>query len=433
MRRLLVALAGVLLVVALAGPAGGQSELDQARQRAREAAEASDAARLRAEDARARAEDAAAALEEAEGRLEQIEEDLAAANDRVARSEDELRVLDVQIREFAATRFVLQPRLGFDSLLGNDDINAGVRAQALARFAVLGTGEEVDRYRAITEDLERDRERVEVLLVEQQAAVARTEVVVGQLEHELDEMTAELEEAEAQEAVFQEEVSRLEEEERRRLEAERQRRLEEERRRRAAEEAARQATSTTTTEAPATTDGSDDGSDGESGDSDDGSDSDDGTGDVEEVADSEPAPTTTEPPPPEPEVVGDGGFLCPIAGPTVFTDSWGAPRSGGRSHKGVDMFADRGTPVVASVSGTVTHRDNSLGGHAYWLFGDDGHSYYGAHLDSYAQSGYVEAGTIVGYVGNSGNARNASPHLHFEVHPHGGSAVNPTPTVRAAC
>lgn len=419
MRRLLLALVAALLALVPAVPAAGQSELDQARERARAAADASDQARDLASQARLRAEDAVVALEAAEGRQEQIEDDLATATDRVARSEDELRVLDAQIREFAATRFVLEPRLGFNSLLGEGDINAGVRARALARFAVLGTGDEVDRYRVITEDLERDRERVEVLLVEQRAAVARTAVVVEQLGVELAEMTAQLEEAEAQEAVFQAEVSRLEEEERRRLEAERQRRLEEARRRREAEEAARRATSTTTTTAPVGEDTTDDS--GDPGDS-----------APDTSTDAAPAPTTTEAARPDP-VVGDGNFLCPIAGPTVFTDSWGAGRSGGRSHKGVDMFADRGVPVVASVSGRVVHRDNSLGGKAYWLFGDNGHSYYGAHLDAYAAQGTVSAGTVVGYVGNTGNARNASPHLHFEIHPNGGSAVNPTPTVRAAC
>ena len=97
------------------------------------------------------------------------------------------------------------------------------------------------------------------------------------------------------------------------------------------------------------------------------------------------------------------------------------------------MFAARGTPVVAPVAGTVRHRDNSLGGKSFYLDGDDGNRYYGTHLDSYGASGRVEAGAVVGTVGNTGNARFTSPHLHFEIHPGGGSAVNPTPTVRVAC
>lgn len=137
-------------------------------------------------------------------------------------------------------------------------------------------------------------------------------------------------------------------------------------------------------------------------------------------------------------VVGDG-WLCPIAGPVSFIDSWGAPRSAGRSHKGVDMFAARGTPVVAPVAGTVEHRSNSLGGLSFHLWGDDDTYYYGAHLDAYGPiEGWIDSGTVVGYVGDTGNARGTSPHLHFEIHPgrvHGGpsAAVNPTPAVADAC
>ena len=97
------------------------------------------------------------------------------------------------------------------------------------------------------------------------------------------------------------------------------------------------------------------------------------------------------------------------------------------------MFAARGTPIVAHVSGEVRHSNSSLGGLQYYLYGDDGNRYFGSHLDSFAASGRVEAGTVIGYVGNTGNARWTSPHLHFEYHPGGGAAVNPTPFVRERC
>ena len=130
------------------------------------------------------------------------------------------------------------------------------------------------------------------------------------------------------------------------------------------------------------------------------------------------------------------GFICPVQGGASFIDSWGFPRSGGRSHKGVDMFAPRGTPVVAVVDGRIKFSSNSLGGLSTHLYADNGTVYYYTHLDGHPSnisSGQrVEKGTIVGFVGNSGNARYTSPHNHFEIRPNG-KAVNPYPTVRAAC
>lgn len=131
-----------------------------------------------------------------------------------------------------------------------------------------------------------------------------------------------------------------------------------------------------------------------------------------------------------------GVFICPMTpGRTSFIDSWGFPRSGGRKHKGVDMFARLGEPVYAVQSGTARASTNRLGGRSVHLTSDSGHRYYYAHLDRWAFSGTIRVsqGQVVGYNGSTGNASASSPHVHFEIRPNGGAAVNPYPTVRAAC
>jgi len=124
-------------------------------------------------------------------------------------------------------------------------------------------------------------------------------------------------------------------------------------------------------------------------------------------------------------------IVCPMNG-SAYGDSWGAPRSGGRSHEGVDMLAPRGTLIYAVVSGAVNFRQNRLGGNAASLVGDNGNRYYYAHFASYeGVSRRVTQGEVIGYNGDTGNAT-GTPHLHFEIHPGGGLAVNPTPSVRVA-
>ncbi len=130
------------------------------------------------------------------------------------------------------------------------------------------------------------------------------------------------------------------------------------------------------------------------------------------------------------------GFICPVQGGASFSNTWGARRSGGRTHKGVDMFNARNTPLIAVSDGRIKVSSNSLGGLSSHIYADNGVVYYYTHLESHPaglRSGQrVSKGDIVGYLGNSGNARYTSPHLHFEIRP-GGVAVNPYPTVRSAC
>ena len=131
------------------------------------------------------------------------------------------------------------------------------------------------------------------------------------------------------------------------------------------------------------------------------------------------------------------GFVCPVKGQVGFINDWGFPRSGGRTHKGTDMFARKGTPLVAVGNGSVRLYTNNLGGTVARVNTDYGFSFYYAHMDGYApgiRTGQrVSVGQTIGYVGNTGNAIGTSPHLHFQIHPGGGAPVNPYPTVRYFC
>lgn len=154
---------------------------------------------------------------------------------------------------------------------------------------------------------------------------------------------------------------------------------------------------------------------------------------------SSPTPAATRPAPapsPAPPLpVGTKKGFCPVNGPVSFTDTWGAPRSGGRSHQGVDMFAAMRTPAAAIVGGTLRRDTSALGGNSVYIKGDDGNEYYYAHLDGFSEvttGQRVAAGQTVGYVGSSGNAAGTAPHVHFEVKS-GGVTINPTPTARLAC
>ena len=124
--------------------------------------------------------------------------------------------------------------------------------------------------------------------------------------------------------------------------------------------------------------------------------------------------------------------VCPVAGPLSLTDSFGAPRPGGRIHEGNDLLSARGTPVLAVQSGVVIPVPNTLGGRAVILRSATGYSYY-AHFSSYGQTGRVVAGVVIGYVGTSGDAKGLIPHVHYEWHPGGGPAVDPFPQLEVVC
>ncbi|MDB5952039.1 MAG: peptidase [Massilia sp.] len=131
-----------------------------------------------------------------------------------------------------------------------------------------------------------------------------------------------------------------------------------------------------------------------------------------------------------------GMLPVPVEGvrASALRDTWDGARSEGRKHEGIDIFAKRGTPVLSSTEGIVMQvGTNRLGGLVVWVMGPGGQRHYYAHLERYAdvEAGMrIEAGRVLGYVGNTGNARGTPPHLHYGVYDVGG-AINPYPLLRA--
>jgi murein DD-endopeptidase MepM/ murein hydrolase activator NlpD len=119
-----------------------------------------------------------------------------------------------------------------------------------------------------------------------------------------------------------------------------------------------------------------------------------------------------------------GGYVFPVHGPASFTDTFGAARAVVGWHHGEDIFAPMGAPVLAVARGTVFSVGwNDVGGNRLWLRDQQGNEFYYAHLSAFSplavNGARVEAGDVLGFVGNSGDAETTPPHLHFEIHPVG--------------
>jgi len=116
--------------------------------------------------------------------------------------------------------------------------------------------------------------------------------------------------------------------------------------------------------------------------------------------------------------------------PRQIQDTWGTARSGGRKHEGIDIFAKRGTPILSATQGIVVRvGTDDLGGKVVWIAGPSLSRHYYAHLNDYAdqiqEGDWVEVGEVIGYVGNTGNAKTTPPHLHYGIYLNGQGAVNP--------
>jgi murein DD-endopeptidase MepM/ murein hydrolase activator NlpD len=353
-----------------------------------------EAARRKLERLQDEADRAGAKLEAAWAESARLQAEMERLDRLSARNEAELLATEAELSDLAVELYMgLSTSEALAVVMGGSptDWEAGLEYLRGIRGDTDQLGRKLS---ALREELGRQSMRKEELVAEQAEATS-------QLSDEADALYASL--ADAQESYdLLAEQKRKEDEERRRAEEEARRR---------AEEAARTSTTAANTAGPTTTSAA-------------------ATAGTTTVTAN--VTTTTQP------TALPGGGRCPVDGPNSFSDSWGAPRSGGRTHKGVDMLAPRGTPVVAVYTGSVSRLStSSLGGITLWVRSSAGDTFYYAHLQGYAdgvRAGMqVEAGQQLGYVGTTGNAPVNVPHLHFEYHPGGGTAVNPYPLARELC
>lgn len=349
-------------------------------------------------EARAKANEITAELNALQSELANIDGEVLRLDEEHRATSTQLNELRNRVRELAVERYV---GLGNEVVfIPGADINLQGRADAMVGIVTQTDSDAVDEFRAAKDRLERTSKE----LADKKATQAAR---LGELE-------------DRREALY-EELTRLEVLEAERVEAERK--AAEEAARRAADEKAKQeaqaqadqlaarqqAVDAGRKSTPSTTVGSTQGNGGATG---------------QPTAPASPA-----------QPIASGAFVCPVQGAVSFVNSWGFARASGNRHQGVDMMSPRGTPVVIPVSGTVKTRTGGIGGLQFHLNGDDGNFYYGAHMDSFSGAqGHLPAGTVVGYVGDTGDARGTGTHLHFEIHPGGWpNAVNPYETVSKYC
>jgi murein DD-endopeptidase MepM/ murein hydrolase activator NlpD len=353
--------------------------------------------------ARDRANAAAQAMFDAESQLDTLDLEIVEAEKQLAAIEAQASAMRSSLQADAQRSFA-NSGANIPLLIDLDDANADITARRQASVARGAASVELDDFDAVMKEVRAQRSDLEQRKERTADAREQYEQLKAAAEAEVVKLT-EIEEQRLRDVAVQREL-------------ERQRKIRADQEAAEAAAAARPANAATQTAqltdrspAPAPSGGSSSGG-----------------GSRPQAVAPQPAPA---PPPPPPANAGSG-IVCPVAGPHAFADTWGAPRSGGRSHEGVDMMAARGVPLVAVESGYAQFKTTRLGGNSVWVNGNSGTRYFYAHLSAWeGSSRNVSRGEVIGYVGATGNT--TANHLHFEVHPGGGRAVNPYPYVRAVC
>jgi murein DD-endopeptidase MepM/ murein hydrolase activator NlpD len=341
------------------------------------------------QDARDRADAAAQALFDTEAEIDRIEIKIGETEDKLAGIEAEVDAARSGLEQQAVRSFVGAGGSTMPLLIDITATNDVLTAEVYSSVATENVYTDLDDYDALLDEVDETREDLDEQQADADAATASFATLIEQAEAEVI-------------LLGQIEEQRLEDEAvRKALEAQQVARAAQERQEQQAqaEREAAAAAASARSATPAST--------GQS---------------------SAPAQVT---PASAPQSSGSN-LACPVAGPRAFADTWGASRSGGRSHQGVDVISPGGTPLVAMESGRVEYKSNGLGGKTLRLYGGSGTRYYYAHLSSYEGGNRpVSKGDVVGYVGRTGNT--TTNHLHLQIHPGGGQPINPYSITRAAC
>ena len=435
-RRLLWALS-VILMLGVSSATIAQSELERTREIVGALQDEIDGYLAQLSETQARADTAAARYWEADLALYEISTEIAALSERVAGIDAQVTGLRRQMIEIAVQRYIDSTTP--PSILAGEDINRQAVADALARFVREGSLDVIDDYRRARDDLEAAQAELAERARHQEELIAQAAVAANEVQAELHAIGDVY--LEIAPRLYEQDrlLDALEEEERRRLEEElRRRRAEEARRLEAARAAAAIAAeaerrAALTAEEAGRIAGEEVARAAAEGSS--GPQTEPGTGAMPPVRPGEPSDGAAFAVTDLPVLQAASGWVCPLAGPFSHFDDFGDPRHYGGWHKGNDLIAAAGTPVLAVESGRVEHRANRIGGNSAYLFADSGNYYYNTHLSAYENVGvgWVPAGAVIGYVGDSGNAAGL-PHLHFEYHLGGrGNHINPYPIVHQAC
>jgi murein DD-endopeptidase MepM/ murein hydrolase activator NlpD len=429
-KRLLLAVVAVSLLLVV--PVDAQTDMDQASNDVTAATERLEAFLDDLDATQRHGNELAGQYWQIQSGLEKLDLEVNATRSAAARLAVQVAELRDQVKIIAVNQYMSQVD---DLAVGSHESEADrAAAQALARLVVGVDNQAIDELAVIGAESDRVREELILQREEQQATLAEVEATQQSIASELERLASLRQAVAAELGELEDALAAMEQAEadRQGAKAEQERIAEQRGRAQAAAAAAAELVRQIPTPAPTATavpnpqlaD----------------------AGLIAATATAVPNPqladagliaaTATAVPNPQPStpLPAGGGIVCPLAGPFTHIDDFSAPRAVGGVHRANDLISAQGTKVLAVASGTIDHRNSSVGGLSAHLKGDNGDYYFYTHLSGYENVGvgYVAAGTVIGYVGMTGNA--PIPHLHFEIHSGGyGNYSNPYGPVREAC